>query len=38
MKSLEENKLQYERLIEIFKAHDIGYFSTMGVAIPPIPA
>ncbi|MDP2878239.1 MAG: 6-phosphofructokinase [Sulfuricella sp.] len=26
MKSLEENKLQYERLIEIFKAHDIGYF------------
>jgi ATP-dependent phosphofructokinase / diphosphate-dependent phosphofructokinase len=26
MKSLEENKLQYERLIEVFKAHDIGYF------------
>jgi 6-phosphofructokinase 1 len=26
MKSLVENKLQYERLIEIFKAHDIGYF------------
>jgi 6-phosphofructokinase len=26
MKSVVENKLQYERLIEIFKAHDIGYF------------
>jgi len=23
---LEENKLQYERLIEVFKAHNIGYF------------
>ena len=26
MKSLEANKLEYERLIEVFKAHDIGYF------------
>ncbi|MGB5649696.1 MAG: 6-phosphofructokinase [Sedimenticolaceae bacterium] len=26
LKSLEENKREYERLIEIFKAHDIGYF------------
>ncbi|MHB0985870.1 MAG: 6-phosphofructokinase [Sulfuricella sp.] len=26
MKSLEENRLQYERLIEVFKAHNIGYF------------
>jgi 6-phosphofructokinase 1 len=26
MKSVVENRLQYERLIEIFKAHDIGYF------------
>jgi len=26
MKSLEENKVQYERLIEVFKAHNIGYF------------
>ena len=26
LKSLEENKEQYERLIEVFKAHDIGYF------------
>ena len=26
MKSLEENKKEYERLIEVFKAHDIGYF------------
>ena len=26
LKSLEENKREYERLIEIFKAHNIGYF------------
>ncbi len=26
LKSLEENKREYERLIEVFKAHDIGYF------------
>ncbi|MBK5940564.1 6-phosphofructokinase [Halochromatium roseum] len=26
LKSLEANKREYERLIEIFKAHDIGYF------------
>lgn len=26
MKSLEDNKREYERLIEVFKAHDIGYF------------
>lgn len=26
MKSLEENKVEYERLIEVFKAHNIGYF------------
>lgn len=26
MKSLEENREEYERLIEVFKAHDIGYF------------
>ncbi len=26
MKSLEENRAEYERLIEVFKAHDIGYF------------
>ena len=26
MKSLEANKIEYERLIEVFKAHDIGYF------------
>ncbi|MFN3398135.1 MAG: 6-phosphofructokinase [Sulfurimicrobium sp.] len=26
MKSLEDNRLQYERLIEVFKAHNIGYF------------
>src|SRR5215204_5263938 len=26
LKSIEENKTQYERLIEVFAAHDIGYF------------
>lgn len=26
LKSLEENHAEYERLIEVFKAHDIGYF------------
>lgn len=26
LKSIEENRTQYERLIEVFKAHDIGYF------------
>ena len=26
LKGLEENKAEYERLIEVFAAHDIGYF------------
>jgi len=26
LKSLEENQAEYERLIEVFQAHDIGYF------------
>jgi len=26
LKSLEENKAEYDRLIEVFKAHNIGYF------------
>lgn len=26
LKSIEENKREYRRLIEVFKAHDIGYF------------
>ncbi|MCK5875916.1 MAG: 6-phosphofructokinase [Alcanivoracaceae bacterium] len=26
LKSLEQNRRQYERLIEVFRAHDIGYF------------
>lgn len=26
LKGLEENKAEYERLIDVFKAHDIGYF------------
>ncbi len=26
LKSLEENRIEYERLIDVFRAHDIGYF------------
>lgn len=26
LRSIEENRAEYERLIEVFKAHDIGYF------------
>src|SRR6185503_14779774 len=26
LKGLDQNRAQYERLIEVFKAHDIGYF------------
>src|SRR5271165_486622 len=26
LSSIEKNRAQYERLIEVFKAHDIGYF------------
>ena len=26
LKSLDESKMEYERLIEVFRAHDIGYF------------
>lgn len=26
LKSLDQHRMQYERLIEVFKAHDIGYF------------
>ena len=26
LKSLDANRREYERLIEVFKAHDIGYF------------
>ncbi len=26
LKGLDENRAEYERLIEVFKAHDIGYF------------
>src|SRR5712672_2424020 len=30
LKGLEENRAQYERLIEVFRAHDIGYFFYSG--------
>src|ERR1700690_4202909 len=26
LRGIEENRAQYERLIEVFRAHDIGYF------------
>src|SRR6266851_3105958 len=26
LKSIDENRAHYERLIEVFRAHDIGYF------------
>jgi ATP-dependent phosphofructokinase / diphosphate-dependent phosphofructokinase len=30
LKSLEQNRREYERLVEVFKAHDIGYFFLNG--------
>ncbi len=30
LRSLEENRREYERLIEVFRAHDIGYFFSNG--------
>ena len=36
LKSLDENRREYERLIEVFKAHNIGYFFIMVVTILPI--
>jgi hypothetical protein len=33
MKSLEDNRAEYERLIEVFKAHDIGYFFYNGILV-----
>src|SRR5262245_53042649 len=32
LKSIGEHRAQYERLIEVFRAHDIGFFSTTAVA------
>ena len=37
LKSLEENRAQYQRLIDVFKAHNIGYFSITAAAIRQIP-
>src|SRR4029078_3272941 len=34
LKGLEENRAQYERLIEVFKAHNIGYFFYNGGNVP----
>jgi 6-phosphofructokinase len=34
LKGLEENKVEYERLIEVFKAHNIGYSFTTAAVIP----
>jgi len=30
LKGIEENRAEYERLIEVFRAHDIGYFLLPG--------
>jgi 6-phosphofructokinase 1 len=30
LKSIEKNRREYERLVEVFKAHDIGYFFLNG--------
>lgn len=33
LKNLENNRAEYERLLEVFKAHDIGYFFIMEAGI-----
>src|SRR5210317_1125258 len=38
LKSLEANKREYDRLIEVFAAHNIGYFFITAVATPLTPA
>lgn len=38
LNDLDQNRRQYERLMAVFAAHNIGYFFTMAVEIPPIPA
>jgi ATP-dependent phosphofructokinase / diphosphate-dependent phosphofructokinase len=35
--SIHEHRAQYERLIEVFRAHDIGFFSTMVVVTRKTP-
>jgi 6-phosphofructokinase len=37
LKSLEQSRREFERLIEVFRAHDIGYFFTMVVVTQRIP-
>lgn len=36
LKDIDSNLKEYTRLIEVFKAHNIGYFFTMGVMIRQI--
>ena len=36
LKNLEDNKEEYERLVEVFKAHNIGYFFIMEAMIQQI--
>ena len=38
MKNINENPLEYERLIDVFKAHNIGYFFIMAGVIQQIHA
>ena len=35
--SIHEHRAQYERLIEVFRAHDIGFFSTMEAVTSQTP-
>jgi ATP-dependent phosphofructokinase / diphosphate-dependent phosphofructokinase len=35
--SVHEHRTQYERLIQVFRAHDIGFFSTMVAVTRKIP-
>src|SRR4026208_1899604 len=35
LKGVEENRAQYQRLIDVFKAHDIGYFFYNGGGASP---
>src|SRR5580692_2063132 len=37
LSSIHEHRAQYERLIEVFRVHDIGFFSTMVAATRKTP-
>ena len=37
LKGIEENRAEYEHLIEVVQAHNIRYFFTTATEIQPIP-